>query len=469
MATDMEVPATATPIASLQETSADHVSAGRPAGERAPERIVLVPLESRALRLLILMVIVVGAAWMAKVIVSPAIADYLLSNASGITDLRRAVAWNPGDPALHLRLAQAYDRTIDASGTKQAQHQFEMALRLQPTSGSTWLQLAQLADRLDEHERARQALDTSLRLDPHNVWLRWEAALLTLRWGERDTALEHLRYVLAANPAQADAAFQLAMAILDPEISPASLLPSKAESLLVIIRLAMRDGNLPLARAAWERHSELSAAMLPNLQREYLQRDYLEFLIQEGDAAGARALWTQVAPASIADNSGNLVWNGGFERERLRGWGFDWQVRHAWGMEISLDRFAAASGRQSLRLSFNSFPTLDFFGVYQRVAVEPGSAYHLRTMAKALDFTTQSGVKLQVVTHDGEQVLGETPAIAGTTEDWVTLEADVQVPPDITLVMLRVRREPAPGPEGNLGGKVWLDDIRLTPVGGVSG
>jgi tetratricopeptide (TPR) repeat protein len=461
---DMEAAETATPKHSFQTASADHVSASHVVAERAPERVILVPLESPALRLLVLIVIVVGAAWMAKVILSPAIADYLVSNASGIIDLRRAVAWNPGNPALHLRLAHAYDSTINASGMKQAQHQIEMALRLQPTFGLTWLQLALLADRLGEPERARQALDTALRLDPHNVWLRWEAALLTLRSGERDTALEHLRYVLAADPAQADAAFQLAVAILDPEVAPASLLPSEPEPLLAIIQLAMRDSDLALARATWQRLTELAAEIPPNLLR-----DYLEFLLQEGDAVGARQLWTEIVPASITDTPGNLVWNGGFERERLRGWGFDWQVRHAWGVEVSLDRFAAASGRQSLRLSFNSFPTLDFYGVYQRVAVEPGSAYHLRTMAKALDFTTQSGLKLQVVTHDGEQVLGETAAIAGTTADWVILEAYVQVPPDITLVMLRVRREPAPGPEGNLGGKVWLDDITLTPVGGVSG
>ncbi|HEX9843063.1 MAG TPA: hypothetical protein VGC20_09950, partial [bacterium] len=173
--------------------------------------------------------------------------------------------------------------------------------------------------------------------------------------------------------------------------------------------------------------------------------------------------------ASLGGNASNLVWNGGFERERLRGWGFDWQVRHAWGIEVRLDHFAAASGQQSLRLTFNSFPSLDFSGVYQRIAVEAGSVYRLRALAKALEFTTQSGVKLQVVTPDGEQVLGETPAITGTTGDWVALEADVQVPDEITLVMLRVRRERAPGPEGNLGGKVWLDDITLTPAGGASG
>jgi Tfp pilus assembly protein PilF len=464
MATGTEAPETATPMPSLQASSADRISTSPTTAEKGPERVILVPLESRALRLLVLTVIMGGATWMAELILSPAIADYLVSNASGLAALQRALAWNPSNAALHLWLGHTYDSRIDASGTKQARDHFEMALRLQPASGSTWLQLAQLADRLGEHERARQALDTSLRLDPHNVRLRWEAALLTLRRGERSIALEHLRYVLAADPAQAAPAFQLAMAILDPEVAPASMLPSEPESLVAIIQLAMRNGDLTMARAAWQRLTELPAEMPPNLQR-----DYLEFLLQEGDVVGAHQLWAQISPASITDNSGNLVWNGGFERERLRGWGFDWQVRHAWGVEVSLDRFAAGSGRQSLRLSFNSFPTLDFSGVYQRVAVEPGSEYHLRALAKALDFTTQSGLKLQVVTHDGEQVLGETATVAGTTADWVTLEAHVQVPSDITLVVLRVRREPAPGPEGNLGGKVWLDGITLTPVGGVSG
>jgi hypothetical protein len=105
MVMDMEAAETATPKHSFQTASADHVSASHVVAERAPERVILVPLESPALRLLVLIVIVVGAAWMAKVILSPAIADYLVSNASGITDLRRAVAWNPGNPALHLRLA----------------------------------------------------------------------------------------------------------------------------------------------------------------------------------------------------------------------------------------------------------------------------------------------------------------------------------------------------------------------------
>jgi tetratricopeptide (TPR) repeat protein len=427
-------------------------------------RVILVPLESRALRLLVLSVIVAGTAWMAKAILSPALATYLVSGASSPAELERAVAWSPLDPELRLRLARAYDSTLDAPDTSQARHQLEIALRLQPTSGPSWLQLALLADRLGERARARQALDMSLHLDPHNVRLRWEAALLTLRWDERDAALEHLRYILAVDPAQADAAFQLASSILPPDVETMSLLPSEPEPLLVIIRLAMRDGDLSLAHAAWQRLVEC-APMIP-LE---LQRVYLEFLLQEGDATGARQLWTQLVAFGASDKANNLMWNGGFERERLRGWGFDWKVQHAWGVEVSLDHFAAASGRQSLRLAFNSFPTLDFSGVYQFVVVQPGAEYRLQAFAKALEFITQSGVKLQVVTRDGAEVLSETPAIAGTTADWVPLEALVQVPSDTNLVIVRVRRERAPGPEGNLGGKVWLDDVTLTPVGGTAG
>jgi hypothetical protein len=156
------------------------------------------------------------------------------------------------------------------------------------------------------------------------------------------------------------------------------------------------------------------------------------------------------------------VWNGGFETERLLGWGLDWRIRKLWGVDVALDRFVAAAGSRSLRLTFNSFPSLDFDGVTQLVAVEPDRQYRLRALVKAVDFTTRSGLKLQVVVPGPlEQLLAETPPISGSTADWVRLEAPVTIPPGATLVMIKVRREPASEPEGNLGGKVWLDEVSL--------
>lgn len=402
-----------------------------------------------------------GAAWLAKVIASPAIADHLARGATTVADLERALAWDPQNPVLHSRLGQAQMTALDGGDLARARFHLEAALRRRPTHAWTWFQLALLADREGQAARAREALRTALRLDRHNVGLRWEAALLALRWGDREQALEHFRYVLAVDPAQREAAFHLARTLLRPGETVASLLPAEPEPLTGLLAAAVRQRDLALAQAVWERRAPLAPAIPQDLQRQYL-----DLLVREGKGAAARRLWLALVPDGRPSSPANAVWNGGFETDTLRGWGLDWQIRRVWGVEVTLDRFVAAQGRQSLRLQFNSFPTLDFAGVFQHVSVEPGREYRLRALVKALDFTTRSGLKLQVLVPDGERVLGETATVAGTTPDWVPLEARVRVPADVSVVRMRLRREKAPGPEGNLGGKVWLDEVSLTSVGG---
>lgn len=423
-------------------------------------RTVLIRLGSRAGRLIALVVTLAGVAWLARVIASPAVADYLAQNATTVPQLERAIGWDPTAPDLRLRLAQAYLARLDSEDTARAQAQLEAALRQRPTHAWTWLQLALVADRQGDANRARRALDTAIRMDRHNVWLRWEAALLALRWGERDTALEHLEYVLAVDPEQREAAFQLARTLLAPGESLASLMPAEPAALAGLLASAVRHRDLVLAQAAWERRAPLAPPIDQGLQREYL-----ELLLSGGQGLAARRLWATLAPKESPVTPGDAIWDGGFEADSLPGWGFNWQVRRVWGVEVTLDRFTAARGRHSLRLVFNSFPTLDFAGVSQPVAVEPGREYVLRALTKALEFNTRSGLKLQLVTPDGEQVLAETPTVAGTTPDWVPLETRVRIPAGMSLARIRLRREKAPGPEGNLGGKVWIDEVSLTPLG----
>jgi len=78
-------------------------------------------------------------------------------------------------------------------------------------------------------------------------------------------------------------------------------------------------------------------------------------------------------------------------------------------------------------LTFNSFPTLDFAGVTQLVAVEPGREYHLEARAKASGFETRSALKLEIVLPRDQVTLAETNTIAGTT-DWMALTAMVRIP-----------------------------------------
>jgi tetratricopeptide (TPR) repeat protein len=394
-----------------------------------------------------------AAAALGGAIVRPAVADFLAEGAAGVAEIARALAWDPASPTLQLALG---DALLDAGDYPRARQHLETARRLRPTDAYAPLHLALLADREGDRPRARQALDEALRLDPHDVTLRWEAALLHVLWGEHEPALAHLRYVLAVDPRQRDAAFQLARQLLGPGDDPGTLLPDDAETLTHVLMAALRHGDPALARVAWTKRVRLG----PRLA-EVTARQYLDALLAAGDGAMALRVWQTLAPPD-GQIGGNRVWNGGFETGRLLGWGLDWHLRRVWGVDVALDRVSAAAGAHSLRLRFNSFPTLDFGGVWQPVAVEPGREYRLRALARVTDFVTRSGVKLQVVVPGAtERVLAETPPIAGTTDGWVPLEARVSVPPGASLVLLRLRRERAPLPEGNLGGKVWIDEVRL--------
>jgi tetratricopeptide (TPR) repeat protein len=384
------------------------------------------------------------------------VARYLAAGEQSPAALERAIAWDPGNPDLHIRLGRAYEDAAEGPEYNKARLHYETAHRLRPTDSRPWLYLALLANRQGDATRSRHALQEALRLDRHNVRLRWEAALLALRAGERRLAIEHLRYVLTADPGQRDAAFQLARTILDPGESPVTLLPHEPEGLINVLVAAMIQKDVALAEAAW-----MAAAPLKPGIPEEIRRKYLEFVISEGQGAIARQVWLTVAPDGAQAAVDDAVWNGGFEAERLLGWGLDWRVQPMWGVDVALDSFVAAGGKKSLRLTFNSFPTLNFADVFQFVPVEPGREYQLQALAKAQDFKTRSGLKLEVVARESQWVIAETNAISGTTDDWVPLQARVRIPKDTRLVVVRLRREQAPGPEGNLGGKVWIDGVSL--------
>jgi len=418
-------------------------------------RLVLVPLESRAGRAVVLALTMVFAGWLAAKLASPAIAWYD-GKGDKIPGLERAVKLDPQNAELHIRLGHAYANRVPADA-KRASEQYGEAVRLRPTDAYPRLLQALLLDKQGDRPAARAAIAEAVQLDPHNVSIRWEAALLALGWGERVTGLDHFKYVLGVDPAQRDAAFQLARTLLRPGEDPATLLPTDVDGLTNVMMAALRQRDMTLAGIAWRQRIQLEPTLPDDMVKHYVA-----VTLDQGAGTLARAAWLSFVTDGSPAPENSAVWNGGFETERLLGWGLDWRVQKTWGVDVALDRFVAAAGSRSLRLTFNSFPTLDFDGVTQLVAVEPGRDYRLRALARAVDFTTRSGLKLQVVVPGiAEQLLGETATISGTTKDWVKLETNVTIPPNTTLVMLKVRREPASGPEGNLAGKVWLDEVSL--------
>ena len=221
-------------------------------------RVVLIPIEAQARRAVVLVLTLVAAATIAAAIIRPVVAMYLADRATTVGALERALAWDPRDPDLHLRLGRAYVSLAERPDYERARRHLETALGLRPTDAYARMDLARLLDRQGDRDHAREALDAALRADPHSVTIRWQAALLAFGWGDRERALEHFRYVLAVDPSQQDAAFQLARILLGPAEDPGDLLPKEAQGLTNVLAAAMRHRDLALAEAAWTRRASLA-------------------------------------------------------------------------------------------------------------------------------------------------------------------------------------------------------------------
>src|SRR5215470_9913735 len=249
MATAM---AMATTAITVTPTTSRQLSLGT---ESVEPRLVLVPLESRARRVVVLSLTVVIAGWLAIQLASPAIAWYD-GRGDKIPGLERAIRRDPKNADLHIRLGHAYADKVPAE-VERARAQYAEAIRLRPTDAYPRLLQALLAEKEGDHAAARSAIDGAVRLDPHNVSIRWEAALLALGWGERAAGLDHFKYVLGVDPAQRDAAFQLARTLLRPGEDPASLLPTDADGLTNVMLAALRQKDMMLAGIAWRQRNQL--------------------------------------------------------------------------------------------------------------------------------------------------------------------------------------------------------------------
>jgi hypothetical protein len=155
--------------------------------------------------------------------------------------------------------------------------------------------------------------------------------------------------------------------------------------------------------------------------------------------------------------------NGGFEKEKILGGGFDWKIEKVPGAEISSDPSMAFEGKRSLKIVFDGKENLDFGHVYQFVPLEPDREYLLKANMKTKEITTKSGLKIEI--------LGVGPAFYKTSEiligdnEWKELVVPFRTPVQSQGGLIRIRREKTDKFDRFISGTVWIDNFRLTEKG----
>ncbi len=406
-----------------------------------------------------------------------------------LSSLQRAAWLDPGNSEYRYHLGRYFD--LVARDPAAAVGQYRAALHLNPHAADYWFDLANAYLIMGDTADQTAALDNAVRVEPTRPDVAWNAANLYLVQGENAKALREFRVVLANDPSLADAAIKSCWRIEpDEDILLRDVVPPNGSAYVSFLALLQTEvarllhdaataaaepdpSSQEQARSALEKASKETAATfkvwaaLMDSHQTFEPRyatDYFRFLISRKQVDQAVLVWQQSANlfglSSYLPSSANLMVNPRFALPVLNA-GFDWQYQKQDGVKLRLDPRDAPgdsySGRPSMTISFDG-PGINDAGIYQLVAVQPGTAYDFSTFYKNTEQEGAGGPHLTVQDMYTQKIYFETDDL-NDAGFWKPVSGEFTTGPDCKLVVVHIRRVPEGHP---IRGKLWIDDFRLT-------
>jgi hypothetical protein len=417
-----------------------------------PARALLVTVEAAIFLAL--------SAWVSKAYV----ADGLASRPTA-DNLERAVKLDPNNAEYHMRLGRLYEYSPSDLQLGKAEEQFHRATHLDPYDPQTWLDLAVAMEFQGRIGEAGDCLRRVHLLAPNLPAYQWPIANFYLLQGSVDEAFRHFRVVLAGTAQYDGNVFTLAWKATDDAGKILQeLIPERVTTEFSYLNFLLSGHRLNEAQAVWKR---IVAGREPFAPVDI--SPYIDSLIAAQRPDEAYQVWTDLQKKGLIRYSSlpserNLISNGEFEDELLN-MGFDWRIVPVEGVYAGLDTSNYHSPSHALLVQFRGKQNLKYEHVYQYVKVSPGQSYRLHAFMKTENITTDSGPRLEVYDAYHAAALDKlTDDFTGTSDGWTSLLLDFVTGPKTELLVVRLARLPSRKFDNLISGKVWLDDVRLTPL-----
>jgi hypothetical protein len=417
-----------------------------------PARALLVSVEAA---MFLVLTGWVGKAYVADVLASRPTAD----------NLERAVKLDPSNADYHTRLGRLYEYSPVDLQLEKAEEHFRRATHLDSYDPQTWLELAVAMEFQARIEEAGACLRRVHLLAPNLPAYQWPIANFYLLQGSVDEAFRHFRVVLAGTSQYDSNVFGLAWKATDDGGKILQeLIPERVTTEFSYLNFLVSGRRLNEAQAVWKRIVAGREAFSPGQSSPYIDN-----LVAAQRADEAYQVWTDLQKKGLIryaslPSEKNLISNGEFEDELLN-MGFDWRIVPVEGVYAGPDTSTYHSPSRALLVQFPGKQNLQYQHVYQYVKVSPGQSYRLQAFMKTEDITTDSGPRLQVYDAYNAAALNKlTDDLTGTSDGWTSLLLDFATGPKTELIVVRLVRLPSKKFDNLISGKVWLDDVQLTPV-----
>ena len=387
-----------------------------------------------------------------------------------VETVQRAVAWDPGNPEFHHRLAMILCDSFGDADRAEGLKQLRRAIELNPLAARYWSDLAWVCELSNDTACATQSMQQAIKLSPMTPQLHWVAANTFLRTGQRDAAMAEFRSLLELDPTYAPATFHVCLGSLgDSQLILQKVLPMRNEPRMKLEYLNFLITNEMPGQAdkVWEQVVESKTPFAFPLATPYIEHLLAFGLDEEAQKAWRDLEKLGIIPNPDPDQEGNLVYNGDFEHTPFNA-GLDWRNELGPSVNMDLSDPSAHSGKFCARVDFTVSRNEDRMLLYQFVPVAPSQAYLLTAYVRSRDITSDSGPRLEVLdaAHStGPHVLSETTV--GTTP-WHQVSLKFCAGPETKLVRLSLGRERSRTFPTEITGSFWLDTVVLKAVGPAS-
>jgi hypothetical protein len=391
-----------------------------------------------------------------------------------IPAVQKGLAHDPGNSALLHQLGLLYASSPTEMNPAEALKCLRQAVTLNPHRWEYWTDLAIACDSAGDTACSDQAFERARALNPLTPRLQWVIGNHYVLTDRVQAGFPYFRRFLQAMPEYAGPTFRLCLrATGDPQQVYREVIPQAPDSTLrfSFLTYLCDTGDYESAMRIW---GQMIAG--PDHPPGLLAvKPFLDFLLEHDEIRNATTVWEDLQRRGLVakettPESGNLVYNGSFERQPLN-IGFDWRYDEGSDLVFDFSDPQAYQGGRCLRIEFPVGRNQDYDLVSQVVPVVPSTRYQLTAYVRSADLISDSGPRLRVIQLGCPNcAISTSDQTLGTTK-WHPVDVIFTTPPQTQAVRISFWRPPGRTVPRDISGTVWLDevDLRAADIPGRSG
>lgn len=345
---------------------------------------------------------------------------------------------------------------------EQAVSDFEHSVQLTPNDYWAWLQLGDAREQINDNEKAIEAYQKSIALNPFYGLPRWYLGQAFFKTGQTEAGWKELRAAYQNDVEFLPAAINFAWGWTrgKPELIEKHLELKTPTSKLILGGFLLEQGATAEASSYICNTNELT----DNERKIFVSRLFEQGKFRLAYSAESGKCFN---PSELSDFSTEIR-NGGFESALATNNGsFEWQFStNEKNVQLARDSGQHPEGAFSLKVDFsgNADPGLNI--LKQLVLVEPATTYKLSYQTQTKDLLTDCQPQFNIIESPSKEVLLVTSEGFSERPDltWRTYQSTFETKNDTEAIWIVLKRENSRYNQCPILGSIWLEDISLQKI-----